>query len=139
MSLLWYLEMFLYVWLKEKYLWWSVPAWSFGFFLETECYERTVPYFSLKIPEDFSRVIFRNSLEWLFLKVLQQIRPCSKSAIKKIKELFQFMLIGCLYNYFGTYFGSLWRSLLLVKLQTFPLSSTDRRFVRVYWRDQNTV
>ena len=139
MSLLWYLEMLLYIWLKEKDLWWSLSAWSVLFFLQTECYERTVPYFYLKIPEGFSRVIFRNSLEWLFLKVIQQTRPCSKSAIKKKEELFQFMLIGCLYNYFGTYFGSLWRSLLLVKLQTFPLSSTDRRFVRVYWRDQNTV
>ena len=93
---------------------------------------RAVPYFYLKIPEGFSKVIFHPG--WLLLKVLQQIRPCSKSERKKTVELFQLMLIGCLYKYLRTYFWRIWRSLLLVKLHAFPLNSTGCRFLRVYFR-----
>ena len=116
------------------------------FFLQTEdcwylfCYEIAGPYyFYFKIPECFSRVIFRNSLWWLLLEVFQQIRPCSKSATKKRIELFQLMLIRCLYKYLRTYFWSLWRSLFLVKLQAFLLNSSGSRFLRVYCRAQNTL
>ena len=92
--------------------------------LTTFCYGRTVAYFYLKIPEGFSRVIFHNSPGWLLLKLLQQIRPCSKSVTKKRVELFKLMLIRCLYRYLGTYFWSLRRSLPLAELQAFPLKST---------------
>ena len=50
---------------------------------------RTVPYYYLKIPEGFSKVIFHKFLGWLLLKVFQQIRQCSKSATKERVELFQ--------------------------------------------------
>ena len=93
---------------------------------------------SWKIPMVISELFFHKSPGWLLLKVLQPIRPCSKSVTKKRVERFQVMFIGCLYKYLAKYFWSLWGSLLLVKLQAFPLNSTGSRFLRVYYRAQNT-
>ena len=98
----------------------------------------TVHILTWKIPTVLVELFFHKSLGWLLLKVLQQIRPCSKSATKKGVELFQLMIIGCLYKYLVTYFWSLWRGQLLVKLQASPLNSTGSRFLQVYCRAQNT-
>ena len=76
-------------------------------------------------PTVLVELFFHKSLGWFLPKVLQQIKPCSKSATKKRIELFQLMLIGSLYKYLKTYIWSLWWSLLLVKLQAFYLNRPD--------------
>ena len=62
------------------------------------CYEGTVPCFYLNISKIFCRIIFQNSSGWLLLKVLQQIKPCSKPEQKKTVKLFWLMLIGYTYK-----------------------------------------
>ena len=47
-----------------------------------------------------------------------------QSQREKTLELLQLMLFECPYDYLGTYFESLSRSLFLVKLQAFPINGT---------------
>ena len=114
------------------------------FHLFSYCWRNTVDIcwkncaiFLLEIPKDFRSYFSKFTCVAASKRALAK-RPCSKSKTKKTVELFQLMLIGSLYNYLRTNFRSLWRSLLLVKLQTFPVNSTDSRFLQVYCTAQNT-
>ena len=111
MFLLWYLDMFLSIWLKSKILDAVSLRKVLGFSYEQNtignCFamKELCHMFTWKISKvllEFSRVNFHKSPRWLLLKVLQQIRPCSKSATKNRVKLYQLLLIGCLYKYLGT-------------------------------------
>ena len=140
MSLLWYLDMLLCIWLEDGLFLRKVSGFSYKQNTVDNCsvMKELCYILTWKIPKVLVELFFHKSPGWFLLKVLQQIRPCSKSATEKRVERFQLMLIGCLYNYLETYFWSMWRSILLVKLQAFPLNSTGNRFLRVYCRDQDT-
>ena len=142
MSLLWNLDIFLCIRLQEKDLCWILPTWNLIFLIQTEqttalLWNNCTFYFL----ESFRTFQWSYSSEFFWV-VPSESTPANVNIFevngKKNTGTSQLMLFKYLHDWHGIYYSSLWRSLFLGKLQTFPISSTYNRFVEVYNRAQNT-
>ena len=146
MSLLWNLDIFFCIRLEEKDLFWILPTWNLNFLIQAE---QTTALLWKSCTSWTSMWSYSSEFFWV---ILPESTPAKKNMFKingkkhthththtHTLELLQLMWFECLYNWYGIYFSTLWRSLFFSKTSgLFYRLHTYNMFVQVYYRVQNT-